>query len=71
MGSSTVVLVKCDTYDQEEVRESIEEGLDLLGGIHCFVKPGERIEPHRKPALAGLVPEYPPANQRTGAAAKG
>lgn len=43
MNKSTVALVKCDTYDDEHVRQAVEEGLDLLGGISRFIKPGERI----------------------------
>lgn len=43
MNKSTVALVKCDTYDDEHVCKAVEEGLDLLGGISRFIKPGERI----------------------------
>ncbi|MBA7600046.1 hypothetical protein ES703_07093 [subsurface metagenome] len=43
MNKSTVALVKCDTYDDERVYNAIKAGLDFLGGISHFVKPGERI----------------------------
>ena len=41
--NSVVALVKCETYDEEAVARAIEEGINLLGGIEAFVKPGERI----------------------------
>jgi len=40
---STVAVVRCDTYTEEEVCQAVETGVDLLGGIARFVKPGERI----------------------------
>ena len=43
MGRSTVALVRCDTYDDEQVARAVEAGVDLLGGISHFIKPGERI----------------------------
>ena len=43
MNKSTVVLIGCDTYDDEQVYEAVKAGLDLLGGILHFIKPGERI----------------------------
>ena len=43
MNKSTVALVRCDTYDDEQVWRAIEAGVDLLGGIAHFIKPGERI----------------------------
>jgi len=35
--------VRCDTYDNNEVRDAVRAGLDLIGGISAFVKPDERI----------------------------
>jgi uncharacterized protein (DUF362 family)/Pyruvate/2-oxoacid:ferredoxin oxidoreductase delta subunit len=43
MPKSKVALVKCNSYDRNEVLTSVHTGLDLLGGIYTFVKPGERI----------------------------
>jgi len=43
MGKSTVALIGCDTYDEEQVREAVEAGMNLLGGISRFVEPGENI----------------------------
>lgn len=43
MSKSIVALVKCDTYDDEHVGKAVEEGLNLLGGISRFIRPGERI----------------------------
>jgi uncharacterized protein (DUF362 family) len=38
-----VALVKCDSYDYEQVYDAVEAGLELLGGISNFVKEGEKI----------------------------
>jgi uncharacterized protein (DUF362 family)/ferredoxin len=38
-----VALVACDTYDDSKVYEAVKKGLDLIGGIAQFVKPGEKI----------------------------
>lgn len=43
MKKSRVVLIKCDAYDDEQVCEAVEAGINLLGGISNFIKPGERI----------------------------
>ena len=43
VSKSRVALVRCDTYDDNQVYEAIRSGLDLLGGVSRFVKPGERI----------------------------
>ncbi|MFC1941151.1 DUF362 domain-containing protein [Chloroflexota bacterium] len=42
-NKSIVALIKCDTYDYEEVYNAIEAGVKLLGGISNFVKEGEKI----------------------------
>ena len=56
MNKSKVALVRCDTYDDEKVYESIRSGLNLLGGVAQFAKPGERIV--LKPnVLMGSKPE--------------
>ncbi|MEE8470080.1 MAG: DUF362 domain-containing protein, partial [Dehalococcoidia bacterium] len=43
MIRSKVALVRCETYDDKQVCDAVEAGLDLLGGISLFIKPGERI----------------------------
>ena len=56
MNKSKVAIIKCDTYDEEDVQRAVEAGLDLLGGLYLFVKPGERIV--MKPnVLIGSNPE--------------
>ncbi len=56
MNKSKVALVRCDTYDDEKVAKAVQQGLDLLGGIAQFAKPGERIV--LKPnVLIGSKPE--------------
>ena len=43
MIKSTVALVRCDAYDDEPVYKAVEAGVNLLGGISYFIKPGEKI----------------------------
>jgi len=43
MKKSRVALVKCDTYNDEQVHKAVEAGINLIGGISNFIKPGERI----------------------------
>ncbi len=38
-----VVLIRCENYDSAEVRKAVHRGIELLGGIESFVKPGETI----------------------------
>lgn len=40
---SKVVIVKCDSYDQEEVNSAIKRGIEYLGGADCFARQNERI----------------------------
>jgi len=42
-NKSKVALVKCVSYDSNEVLTAVRAGLDLLGGISAFVKPCDRI----------------------------
>ena len=37
---SRVVLIPCDTYEEETVYERLKEGVALLGGMEQFVKNG-------------------------------
>jgi len=56
MIRSKVAIIKCDNYDEAKVRLAVKQGIDLLGGISCFAKPGEKIV--LKPnLLAGDPPE--------------
>ena len=43
MKKSKVALIKCDTYDYDQVYDAIDAGIKLIGGITNFVKEGERI----------------------------
>jgi len=43
MTKSKVALVKCTSYDRDEVLASIIKGLDLLDGLSRFGQAGERI----------------------------
>lgn len=38
-----VVLLYCDSYEYETVKDAIQRGLAILGGPSAFVKPGEKI----------------------------
>lgn len=40
---STVALVRCESYDEDSVKKSIERGISLLGGISQFVRRGDTI----------------------------
>lgn len=41
--ASTVAIVRCDSYDQDDVQQAVDRGLGLLGGAEAFVKPNENI----------------------------
>ncbi|MBN1139561.1 MAG: DUF362 domain-containing protein [Anaerolineae bacterium] len=43
MNRSTVALVRCANYDPEAVYLALKRGIDLLGGLERFVRPGEQI----------------------------
>jgi uncharacterized protein (DUF362 family)/NAD-dependent dihydropyrimidine dehydrogenase PreA subunit len=53
---SKVVIVRCESYDENKVYGAMKRGLNLLGGIEKFVKKGEKIllKPN---SLAGVNPE--------------
>lgn len=51
MDRSIVVLVPLSTYEQPQVDAAVAQGIALLGGIHRFVRPEERIL--LKPNLLG------------------
>ena len=60
---SRVVLIPCDTYEEETVYERLKEGLALLGGMEQFVKPEEKVllKPNlvRKAELSRAVVTHP------------
>ena len=43
MGKAQVSVVICESYDSETVYEAVKAGVDALGGIEQFVKPGEKV----------------------------
>lgn len=43
MAVSRVALVRCESYDHDEVKTSIARGLDLLGGVWLFAKPSDKL----------------------------
>lgn len=53
---SRVALIPCETYDDTRVYQAVKQGLELLGGVSHFVKPGENIilKPN---VLVGAAPE--------------
>jgi len=40
---SIVALVRCESYEYNEVKKAVEKGLDLLGGVSRFSKEGDKI----------------------------
>jgi uncharacterized protein (DUF362 family)/NAD-dependent dihydropyrimidine dehydrogenase PreA subunit len=38
-----VALVRCESYDYDEVKKAVDRGLSLIGGPEAFVKSGEKI----------------------------
>jgi uncharacterized protein (DUF362 family)/Pyruvate/2-oxoacid:ferredoxin oxidoreductase delta subunit len=40
---STVSIVRCQSYDEEEVLKSLRRSIDLIGGIGQFLKRGDRV----------------------------
>ncbi len=40
---SKVVVVPCRSYDRDEVRQAVRTGVDMLGGMQRFARPGEKI----------------------------
>jgi uncharacterized protein (DUF362 family)/Pyruvate/2-oxoacid:ferredoxin oxidoreductase delta subunit len=56
MSKSKVAVVRCEAYDEALVYEAVKRGVDLLGGMEQFIRPGEKIllKPN---VLTGDVPE--------------
>jgi len=38
-----ISLIKCDNYKKDEVDAAVYKSIDLLGGIHEFIKPGMKV----------------------------
>jgi uncharacterized protein (DUF362 family)/ferredoxin len=43
MNNSKVAVVQCETYEELAVFEAVRRGVDLLGGMASFIRPGEKI----------------------------
>jgi uncharacterized protein (DUF362 family)/NAD-dependent dihydropyrimidine dehydrogenase PreA subunit len=43
MDKSKVALIVCDDYDEARVCNAIRRGIELVGGISCFARSGEKI----------------------------
>ena len=43
MNKSKVAVVRCEAYDEPAVSDAVKRGLDLLGGLQNFIRPGEKI----------------------------
>jgi len=41
--ATQVSIVKCLTYDETEVLKALRRSIDLIGGIHSFIKKGDRV----------------------------
>jgi uncharacterized protein (DUF362 family)/NAD-dependent dihydropyrimidine dehydrogenase PreA subunit len=56
MERSIVAVVRCDSYDLPLVHDALRRGIELLGGLDRYVRPGEQIllKPN---ILAGEGPE--------------
>jgi uncharacterized protein (DUF362 family)/Pyruvate/2-oxoacid:ferredoxin oxidoreductase delta subunit len=57
MDDGIVSLVRCTEYQTEEVRRSVRDAIDLIGGMERFVSPGDHvlIKPN---LLQGLSPDH-------------
>jgi uncharacterized protein (DUF362 family)/NAD-dependent dihydropyrimidine dehydrogenase PreA subunit len=53
---SKVAIVRCNSYEAEEVTKAVSRGMELLGGAGTFVKKGEKIL-LKVNLLVGEVPE--------------
>lgn len=41
--STDVSIVRCPDYDQKMIMRAVRRAVNLIGGIHAFVNPGERV----------------------------
>lgn len=53
---SKVALIRCESYDYDEVKKAVIRGLELIGGAGKFVKSGQKVilKPN---LLVGELPE--------------
>jgi uncharacterized protein (DUF362 family) len=53
---SKVALIRCESYDYDEVKKAVARGLGLIGGTEKFVKSGQKVllKPN---LLVGELPE--------------
>lgn len=51
-----VALIKCESYNDIDVNRAVAKGIDLIGGVSSYIKPGEKIllKPN---LLTGEIPE--------------
>lgn len=40
---SKVAIIRCNSYAEPEVKAAVQKGLELIGGVQCFMKPDEKI----------------------------
>jgi uncharacterized protein (DUF362 family)/Pyruvate/2-oxoacid:ferredoxin oxidoreductase delta subunit len=40
---SKVAVLRCNNYNDDSILSAIRHGIDLIGGVNAFVKPGEKI----------------------------
>ncbi|MBN1187313.1 MAG: DUF362 domain-containing protein [Bacteroidales bacterium] len=38
-----VSLIACSSYEEKLVKDAVKQSIDMLGGIHKFIKPGQRV----------------------------
>ncbi len=41
--TSKVAVIRCDSYDEEQVYKAVKEGIALIGGLECIVPKSDRI----------------------------
>jgi uncharacterized protein (DUF362 family) len=39
----SAALIRCGSYDYNEVKKSLQRGIDLLGGVEKYGSPGDRL----------------------------
>ena len=40
---SKAAMIKCGSYDRSEVKDAVERGMDIMGGVAPFAKEGDKI----------------------------
>ena len=43
INETSVSIIKCSNYDEEEVLKSLRSSIDLIGGIENFVRRGDHV----------------------------